>query len=106
AYSAAKSAINNFTMWMAVHFADTNLRVNSIAPGFFLTEQNRDLLLDDNGELTERSNKIISQTPMNRFGTPEDLLGTVLWLVDETYFSFVTGITVTVGCDVMSYSCI
>src|SRR5699024_43247 len=56
AYSAAKSAINNFTMWMAVHFADTNLRVNSIAPGFFLTEQNRDLLLDENGELTERSN--------------------------------------------------
>lgn len=104
AYSAAKSAINNFTMWMAVHFAETGLRVNSISPGFFLTKQNRNLLLNEDGSLTSRSNKIITHTPMKRFGKPEDLLGTLLWLVDESSSGFVTGITVPVDGGFMAYS--
>jgi NAD(P)-dependent dehydrogenase (short-subunit alcohol dehydrogenase family) len=104
AYSAAKSAINNFTMWMSVHFAETGLRVNSISPGFFLTKQNRNLLLNEDGSLTPRSNKIITHTPMKRFGTPEDLLGTLIWLVDESCSGFVTGITVPVDGGFMAYS--
>ncbi|MEY8757074.1 SDR family oxidoreductase [Peribacillus frigoritolerans] len=104
AYSAAKASINNFTMWMAVHFAEAGLRVNAIAPGFFLTKQNRDLLLNEDGSLTARSNKIITSTPMKRFGQPEDLLGTLLWLVDESYSGFVTGITVPVDGGFMAYS--
>jgi NAD(P)-dependent dehydrogenase (short-subunit alcohol dehydrogenase family) len=104
AYSAAKSAINNFTMWMAVHFAETGLRVNSISPGFFLTKQNRNLLLNEDGSLTSRSNKIITHTPMKRFGTPEDLLGTLIWLVDESCSGFVTGTTVPVDGGFMAYS--
>ncbi|MGZ9817907.1 SDR family oxidoreductase [Peribacillus simplex] len=104
AYSAAKASINNFTMWMAVHFAEEGLRVNAIAPGFFLTKQNRDLLLNEDGSLTARSNKIITSTPMKRFGQPEDLLGTLLWLVDESYSGFVTGITVPVDGGFMAYS--
>ncbi|MFJ7938769.1 SDR family oxidoreductase [Peribacillus sp. NPDC096622] len=104
AYSAAKASINNFTMWMAVHFAEAGLRVNAIAPGFFLTKQNRDLLLNEDGSFTARSNKIINSTPMKRFGQPEDLLGTLLWLVDESYSGFVTGITVPVDGGFMAYS--
>lgn len=104
AYSAAKAAINNFTMWMAVHFAETGLRVNAIAPGFFLTTQNRDLLLDQEGNLTARSNKIITATPMKRFGKPEDLLGTLLFLIDETCSGFVTGTTIPVDGGFMAYS--
>ncbi|PHD77695.1 D-mannonate oxidoreductase [Bacillus sp. AFS043905] len=104
AYSAAKASINNFTMWMAVHFAEAGLRVNAIAPGFFLTKQNRDLLLNEDGSLTARSNKIITSTPMKRFGQPEDLLGTLLWLADESYSGFVTGITVPVDGGFMAYS--
>jgi NAD(P)-dependent dehydrogenase (short-subunit alcohol dehydrogenase family) len=104
AYSAAKAAINNLTMWMAVHFAPSGLRVNAIAPGFFLTTQNRDLLLDENGEYTERSQKILKGTPMKRFGQPKDLLGTLLWLVDEAYSGFVTGVTVPVDGGFMAYS--
>ncbi|MCS0670607.1 SDR family oxidoreductase [Cytobacillus firmus] len=104
AYSAAKASINNFTMWMAVHFAEAGLRVNAIAPGFFLTKQNRDLLLNKDGSLTARSNKIITATPMKRFGQPEDLLGTLLWLADESYSGFVTGITVPVDGGFMAYS--
>ncbi|MFD9627091.1 SDR family oxidoreductase [Peribacillus muralis] len=104
AYSAAKASINNFTMWMAVHFAEEGLRVNAIAPGFFLTKQNRGLLLTEDGSLTARSNKIITATPMKRFGQPEDLLGTLLWLADESYSGFVTGITVPVDGGFMAYS--
>jgi NAD(P)-dependent dehydrogenase (short-subunit alcohol dehydrogenase family) len=104
AYSAAKASINNFTMWMAVHFAEAGLRVNAIAPGFFLTNQNRNLLMNEDGSLTSRSKKIISHTPMRRFGQPEDLLGTMLWLADETYSGFVTGITVPVDGGFMAYS--
>ena len=104
AYSAAKAGIENLTQWLAVHFADTGLRVNAIAPGFFLTEQNKNLLTNEDGSLTERSNKIISHTPMKRFGKPEDLLGTLLWLADENTSGFVTGITVPVDGGFMAYS--
>ncbi|WP_077624533.1 SDR family oxidoreductase [Sediminibacillus massiliensis] len=104
AYSAAKAGIDNFTKWMSVHFADAGIRVNSIAPGFFLTEQNRKLLIEEDGSLTERSHKIISQTPMKRFGSPEDLLGTLVWLVDNDMSGFVTGITVPVDGGFLAYS--
>jgi NAD(P)-dependent dehydrogenase (short-subunit alcohol dehydrogenase family) len=104
AYSAAKASINNFTMWMAVHFAQNGLRVNAIAPGFFLTAQNHNLLLNQDGSYTARSNKIINGTPMKRFGTPEDLIGTMLWLLDEDYSGFVTGITVPVDGGFLAYS--
>ncbi|SER82946.1 SDR family oxidoreductase [Psychrobacillus sp. OK032] len=104
AYSAAKASINNFTMWMAVHFAETGLRVNSIAPGFFLTTQNKDLLVDGEGNYTARSKKIIEATPMKKFGEPNDLLGALLFLVDESYSSFVTGTTLAVDGGFMAYS--
>lgn len=104
AYSAAKAAIVNFTQWLAVHLAESGIRVNAIAPGFFLTEQNRKLLLDEDGHLTERSGKIISHTPMRRFGKPEDLLGTLLWLADETTAGFITGTTIPVDGGFLAYS--
>lgn len=104
AYSAAKAAINNFTMWMAVHFANSNIRVNAIAPGFFLTEQNRTLLTNPDGSLTPRSTKILNATPMKRFGVPKDLLGTVKWLADDSESGFVTGIVVPIDGGFMAYS--
>jgi len=104
AYSAAKAAIENFTQWLAVHLAESGIRVNAIAPGFFLTEQNRNLLTHPDGSLTDRSRKIISHTPMRRFGEPEDLLGTVLWLVDNATSGFVTGTVVPVDGGFLSYS--
>lgn len=103
-YSAAKAAIDNFTQWLAVHMANTGIRVNAIAPGFFLTEQNHKLLMNEDGSLTPRSNKIITHTPMRRFGKAEDLLGTLLWLCDHTASGFVTGITVPVDGGFMAYS--
>ena len=91
AYSAAKSSINNFTEWLAVHFAKMNVRVNAIAPGFFLTNQNRFLLIDEKtNELTPRGNKIIDNTPMGKFGEPEHLIGATLYLLSDLS-SFVTG---------------
>ncbi|WJH33544.1 SDR family oxidoreductase [Paenibacillus sp. CC-CFT747] len=104
AYSAAKAAIDNITKWLAVHLADVGIRVNAIAPGFVVTEQNRKLLLREDGTLTERSDKIIAHTPMGRFGKPEDLLGTLMWLADERCSGFVTGITVPVDGGFMAYS--
>ncbi|MNC57119.1 putative oxidoreductase UxuB [compost metagenome] len=104
AYSAAKAGVNNFTQWLAVHLAEAGIRVNAIAPGFYLTKQNEKLLLRKDGELTERSLKIISQTPMRRFGKPEELLGTLLWLANEDMSGFVTGITVPVDGGFMAYS--
>jgi NAD(P)-dependent dehydrogenase (short-subunit alcohol dehydrogenase family) len=104
AYSAAKSAIENFTKWLSVHFAQAGLRVNAIAPGFFLTEQNRALLTNADGTNTERTNKILAGTPMKRLGKPEDLLGTLLWLVDKEASGFVTGISVPVDGGFMAYS--
>ncbi|MHA6484552.1 SDR family oxidoreductase [Paenibacillus sp. strain BS8-2] len=104
AYSAAKAAIDNFTQWLAVHMAEVGIRVNAIAPGFFLTEQNRRLLTNEDGSLTERSHKIITHTPMRRFGKPQDLLGTLMWLVDDNASGFVTGVTVPVDGGFMAYS--
>ncbi|WP_134684073.1 SDR family oxidoreductase [Brevibacillus migulae] len=104
AYSAAKAAINNFTQWLAVHMAESGIRANAIAPGFFLTEQNRRLLTNEDGSLTERSHKIITHTPMRRFGTPDDLLGSVLWLADEHMSGFITGITLPVDGGFLAYS--
>lgn len=96
AYSAAKSAINNFTEWLAVHFAKTNIRVNAIAPGFFLTNQNRFLLTDEKtGELTARGHKIINNTPMGRFGQPEELNSTLLYLISDKS-KFITGVVIPV----------
>lgn len=106
-YSAAKAGINNFTHWLAVYMAQehsTDIRVNAIAPGFFLGEQNRYLLIDeDSGGLTERGQQIIDHTPMNRFGDPNDLVGTTLWLVSDAS-RFVTGIVVPVDGGFMAYS--
>lgn len=103
-YSAAKAAIENFTKWLAVHMANTGIRVNAIAPGFFHTEQNHRLLMNEDGSLTERSHKIITHTPMRRFGKPEDLLGVLLWLCDDQASGFVTGITVPVDGGFMAYA--
>lgn len=104
AYSAAKAAISNFTQWLAVYLADAGIRVNAIAPGFFETEQNRTLLRSKDGSLTDRSNKIIGHTPMRRFGKPEDLHGTLIWLCDEEESGFVTGVIVPVDGGFMAYS--
>lgn len=96
AYSAAKAAINNFTQWLAVHLGKTGIRVNAIAPGFFLTNQNRFLLTDEQtGELTARGQKIISSTPMGKFGNPEDLNGTLLFLLSDLS-EFITGVVIPV----------
>lgn len=96
AYSAAKSAINNFTEWLAVHLGKTGVRVNAIAPGFFLTNQNRFLLTDEQtGELTPRGQRIISSTPMGKFGEPDDMGGTVLFLLSDLS-AFITGIVIPV----------
>lgn len=107
AYSAAKAAVSNFTQWMAVHMAQEytpDIRVNAIAPGFFLTEQNRFLLTDaQTGELTERGQQILDHTPAQRFGLPEDLLGTVLWLVSPAS-AFVTGVVVPIDGGFSAYS--
>ena len=104
AYSAAKAAISNFTQWMAVHFAEVGIRVNAIAPGFFSTIQNAKLLYNEDGSLTERSNKIITHTPMRRFGVPEDLTGALVFLCDEQYSGFMTGVVLPVDGGFSAYS--
>ncbi len=104
AYSGAKAAVSNFTQWLAVHFAPVGIRVNAIAPGFFLTNQNRTLLTNPDGSLTPRSDKILSHTPLGRFGTPEDLDGTLLWLADERFSAFVDGVVVPVDGGFAAYS--
>jgi NAD(P)-dependent dehydrogenase (short-subunit alcohol dehydrogenase family) len=107
AYSAAKAGVSNFTQWLAVHMAQEysgNIRVNAIAPGFFLTEQNRYLLTERaTGELTTRGRSIIEHTPMGRFGDPEDLLGTVLWLLSPAS-AFVTGVVIPVDGGFSAFS--
>jgi NAD(P)-dependent dehydrogenase (short-subunit alcohol dehydrogenase family) len=107
AYSAAKAAVSNFTQWLAVHMAQEyspRIRVNAIAPGFFLTMQNKFLLTDEaTGELTARGKAIIDHTPMGRFGDPEDLLGTVLWLLSPAS-AFVTGVVVPIDGGFSAYS--
>lgn len=105
-YSAAKAAVANFTQWLAVHMAQEyspNIRVNAIAPGFFLTAQNRFLLKDDNDKLTPRGRQIMEHTPGRRFGVPEDLIGTVNWLLSEEA-QFVTGIIVPIDGGFSAYS--
>ena len=103
AYSGAKAAVSNFTQWLAVHFAKVGIRVNALAPGFFLTEQNRTLLTDSDGSLTPRGTMIIDQTPMGRFGDPEDLVGTTRWLCGEGA-AFVTGVVVPIDGGFSAYS--
>ena len=103
AYSGAKAAISNFTQWLAVHFSKMGIRVNALAPGFFLTEQNRTLLTNEDGTLTARGNQVIDHTPLGRFGKPEDLNTTLLWLVGEGS-SFVTGIVVPIDGGFSAYS--
>ena len=106
-YSAAKAGVSNFTQWLAVHMAQKyspNIRVNAIAPGFFLTNQNRFLLTDEeSGELTERGQTIIDHTPMARFGVPQDLLGTVLWLLSPAS-AFVTGVVLPIDGGFAAFS--
>ena len=107
AYSAAKAAVSNFTQWLAVHMAQEyspRIRVNAIAPGFFLTEQNRYLLIDEStGERTARGEQILAHTPMRRFGEPEDLIGAVLWLLSPMS-QFVTGIVLPIDGGFSAYS--
>jgi NAD(P)-dependent dehydrogenase (short-subunit alcohol dehydrogenase family) len=106
AYSAAKAGVSNFTQWLAVHMAQEyspDIRVNAIAPGFFVGDQNRALLLNEDGSLTPRGNQIISHTPMARFGETDDLLGTLLWLVSPAS-TFITGIVVPVDGGFSAYS--
>jgi NAD(P)-dependent dehydrogenase (short-subunit alcohol dehydrogenase family) len=104
AYSAAKSSINNLTQWLAVHFAKVNVRVNAIAPGFFLTNQNRFLLVDEaTGNLKPRGQKILNNTPMGKFGEPEDLLGTLYYLISDAS-KFVTGVVIPVDGGFSAYS--
>ena len=107
AYSAAKAAVSNFTQWLAVHVCrnySKDIRVNAIAPGFFLTEQNRFLLTDEKtGELTDRGKTIIDHTPMGRFGEPEELIGTVMWLLSDAA-KFVTGVVVPIDGGFSAFS--
>jgi NAD(P)-dependent dehydrogenase (short-subunit alcohol dehydrogenase family) len=103
AYSGAKAAVSNFTQWLAVHFSKVNIRVNALAPGFFLTEQNRSLLTQDNGDLTDRGHVIIDHTPMGRFGEPEDLEGALLWLCSHGS-KFVTGVVIPIDGGFSSFS--
>lgn len=103
AYSAAKASVNNFTQWLAVHLAPAGVRVNAVAPGFFLTDQNRFLLTDrETGQRTARGNKIIANTPMGKYGNPEDLQGAVLFLLSDAS-SFITGIILPVDGGYSAY---
>ncbi len=104
AYSAAKAGVSNFTQWLAVHFAPCNIRCNAIAPGFFVTNQNRALLYNQDGTPTARTGKILGATPMKKFGEIDDLIGTLLWLADDNASGFVTGVIIPVDGGFSSYS--
>ncbi|MBE6663314.1 MAG: SDR family NAD(P)-dependent oxidoreductase [Ruminococcaceae bacterium] len=104
AYSAAKSGVSNLTQWLAVHFATAKIRVNAIAPGFFVTKQNEKLLFNENGEPTPRTEKILRATPMGRFGEASELLGTLDFLIDNEKSSFVTGVIIPVDGGFSAYS--
>ena len=104
AYSAAKAGISNFTQWLAVHFAPCNIRCNAIAPGFFVTNQNRGMLFDEKGNPTARTAKILSATPMKKFGEISDLTGVLLWLADDNASGFVTGTVIPVDGGFSAYS--
>ena len=107
AYSAAKAGVSNFTQWLAVHMAQEyspRIRVNAIAPGFFMTQQNRFLLFDsETGELSDRGQRIIDHTPMGRFGDPEEILGTTLWLLSPAS-PFVTGVVIPIDGGFSAFS--
>lgn len=104
AYSAAKAGISNFTQWLAVHFAPCNIRCNAIAPGFFVTNQNRALLFNQDGTPTARTGKILAATPMKKFGEISDLIGCLLWLADDNASGFVTGTVIPVDGGFSAYS--
>ena len=104
AYSAAKAAVSNLTMWLAVHLSKVNIRVNAIAPGFFVTKQNEKLFFDENGDPTPRTDKILAHTPMGRFGKPEELVGTLLYLCDNNASGFVNGTVIPVDGGFAAYS--
>jgi NAD(P)-dependent dehydrogenase (short-subunit alcohol dehydrogenase family) len=105
AYSGAKAAVSNFTQWLAVHFAKVGIRVNALAPGFFVTQQNRALLLDETtGEYTPRARKIVEHTPMGRFGEAEELVGALLFLASKEASGFVNGIVLPVDGGFAAYS--
>ena len=104
AYSGAKAAISNFTQWLAVHFSKVGVRVNAIAPGFFLTDQNRALLTNPDGSLTARGNTILTHTPMGKFGKPEDLVGAMLFLLDEEAAGFINGVVLPIDGGFSSFS--
>lgn len=104
AYSGAKAAISNFTQWLAVHFSKVGVRVNAIAPGFFSTIQNKALLFNDDGTPTARTKKILAATPMDRFGEPEELIGTLLYLVNDKASGFVDGVVIPVDGGFSAYS--
>ncbi len=104
AYSAAKAGISNFTQWLSVHFAPCNIRCNAIAPGFFVTNQNRTLLFNQDGTPTARTGKILNATPMRKFGEISDLIGCLLWLADDKASGFVTGAVITVDGGFSAYS--
>lgn len=103
-YSAAKAAVSNFTQWLAVHVSKVGIRVNAIAPGFFLTDQNRGLLTQTDGSWSPRAETILAHTPMSRFGEPEDLLGALLWLVNDQGAGFVTGTVIPVDGGFSAFS--
>ncbi len=104
AYSGAKAAISNFTQWLAVHFSKVNIRVNAIAPGFFLTNQNRTLLTNPDGSLTSRGNTILTHTPMGKFGQPEDLVGALLFLLDDEAAGFINGVVLPIDGGFAAFS--
>lgn len=104
AYSGAKAAVSNFTQWLAVHFSKVGIRVNAIAPGFFVTNQNQKLLFNDDGTPTARTNKILAATPMGRFGKAEELNGTLLYLLNNDAAGFVTGVVIPIDGGFSAYS--
>ncbi len=104
AYSAAKAGVSNFTQWLAVHFAPCGIRCNAIAPGFFVTNQNRGLLFNADGTPTARTGKILAATPMKKFGEISDLIGCLLWLADDKASGFVTGTVIPVDGGFSAYS--
>ena len=104
AYSGAKAAISNFTKWLAVHFAKTNIRCNAIAPGFFVTAQNKNLLFNADGTPTARTEKILRNTPMDRFGEAEELIGASLFLTNKEQASFINGVVLAIDGGFSAYS--
>lgn len=104
AYSGAKAAISNYTQWLAVHFSKVGIRCNAIAPGFFVTKQNEKLLFHEDGTPTDRTGKILNSTPMGRFGEPEELIGTLMFLCNENLSGFINGVVVPVDGGFSAYS--